>query len=104
MSESHAHFPDYAYYHRRQHPKQLTCTQCGKPIHCTNEHLNLFGFLPVIPIAIAFIFQNEIAFGICLLAAMLLNEPINRFIFPRLHFEIDYDAMRGKLSNHRRFI
>ena len=99
----HAHFPDYESYchHRRRTPRQLTCTQCGKPIYCTNEHLNLIGFLPVLPIAIAFIFQSEIAFGICLLAAMLLNEPINRFIFPRLHFEIDYDAMRGDLNRRK---
>lgn len=99
--EPHEHFPDYAYYRSRQVPKQLTCIHCGKPICCTNEHLSWLGFLPAIPIVIAFICQSHIAFMICILAAMLVDEPLNRFIFLRSRFEIDNDVIRGDMTRYR---
>lgn len=97
----HAHIPHYAYYRSRHTPKRLTCMHCGQPIYCTNDHLSWLGFLPAIPIAIAFICQSHIAFVICVLAAMLVNEPLERFIFLKLHFEIDNDVIRGDMTRHR---
>ena len=98
----HAHFPDYEYYRSRNKPKRLTCTQCGKPIYCTNEHLEYFRALTLIPILIALLCQSRIAFGVFLLIAIVLDEPLRRFIFPKLHFAIDYEAMRGKLNRYHR--
>ena len=98
---SHEHRPDYAAYHRRRSARQLTCIHCNKPIRCTNERLNWFGLLPVIPILIAYICQNRLAFGLSILAAGLLNDLLNRYIFPKLHFEIDTDALRSELTQRR---
>ena len=102
MSEPHAHFPDYAYYHsRRSRNKQLTCAHCGKPIYCTNDHLSLITFLPVIPALIVFSSPSLIAKLLSIIALSLLIPLLQRLIFPKLHFEIDNDAMRGDMTRYR---
>ena len=100
MSEPHTHFPDYAYYYSRHTPKRLTCIHCGKPIYCTNDHLTWLGFLLVVPAMIAFAFHKGIAM-VLFIIAFILNDLVKRVIFPKLHFEIDNDAIRGDMTRYR---
>ena len=100
----HKHQPNYAYYRPRpRHSARppLTCIYCGKPLYCTNEHLTFLSFLPAVPAAIVFAFHRPIGLLLFVIAFELLEEPIYRRIFPKLHFEVDNEALRGDL-NHRR--
>lgn len=97
----HERRPDYAYYH---HPritlKKLTCIHCGKPIYCTNEHLSWLLFLPVLPAMFVFNSRNPIAMVLSIIAVGLLIPLLERRIFPKLHFEIDNEALREDLSHY----
>ena len=100
----HKHQPDYAYYRPRpRHSSRppLTCIHCGKPLYCTNEHLTFFNFLPVVPGVIVFAFNKAAGLLLFIVGFSLFKEPIYRFIFPRLHFEIDNDALRGDMTRYR---
>ena len=100
----HKHQPDYTYYRPRpRHSARppLTCIHCGKPLYCTNEHLTFLNFLPVVPGVIASAFNQAIGLLGFIVAFALLEEPIYRRIFPKLHFEIDNDAIRGDMTRYR---
>ena len=97
----HEHRPDYAYYHHpRITPKKLTCIHCGKPIYCSNDHLSWLLFLPVLPAMFVFNSRNPIAMFLSIIAVGLLIPLLQRRIFPKLHFEIDTEALREDLSHY----
>ena len=100
----HKHQPNYDYYRPRpRHAPVPTCTciHCGKPLYCTNEHLTFLNFLPVVPGVIVFAFNKAVGLLLFIVGFVLFQEPIYRFIFPRLRFEIDNDALCGDMTRYR---
>ena len=105
MMTHHDHRPTFKNFSARN--ERTVCTQCGRPLNCTNVWLN---YLPTLPLLFYFIFfsfvmPNTIEPKLFILLFFCLGffcSLLQRYLFRFLRFEVDIVAERD--VNRRDFL